>query len=173
MNVTRDGGSTPTSSSTRTVSSLLVGSTIRPSTSARNASSRTTPNPSASIDPVQGLPQQPCAGRLDHRRPGIRSTGGGRVELQHLLASVQAFPRELLQQRELIVVVRGTDVIDPLHDPAALVHDLHRRRARGGLHPAHERAHGREATHRSRPRLVTTSRGESAAQRPARAVITP
>jgi len=59
-----------------------------------------------------------------------------------VLAGVQPFPREFLQQSELIVVVRGTDVIDPVDDAAAFVHDLHRRRARGGLHPAHERAHG-------------------------------
>jgi hypothetical protein len=48
MNVTRDGAWTPSSPSTRTVSSLLVGSTIRPRTNARNASSRTAANPSAS-----------------------------------------------------------------------------------------------------------------------------
>jgi hypothetical protein len=58
-----------------------------------------------------------------------------------VLAGVQSFPCHLFQQRELIGVVRGTDMIDPLHDPAALVHDLHRRRARGRLHPAYERAH--------------------------------
>jgi hypothetical protein len=48
MNVTRDGESTPSSPNTRTVSSLLVGSTIRAITSARNASSRITVNLSAS-----------------------------------------------------------------------------------------------------------------------------
>jgi hypothetical protein len=48
MNVDSDGEDTPSSSSTRTVSSLLTGSTILASTSARNASSRRTLNPSAS-----------------------------------------------------------------------------------------------------------------------------
>jgi hypothetical protein len=46
--VARDGAPTPTSVSTRTVPTLLVGSMIRPSTSARNASSRTAENPNAS-----------------------------------------------------------------------------------------------------------------------------
>ena len=51
MNVTRDGALTPSSSRTRTVSSLLVGSMIRARTSARNVSSPTAPNPSASYTP--------------------------------------------------------------------------------------------------------------------------
>ena len=55
MNVTRDGASTPSSPSTRTVSSLLVGSTIRPSTSARNASSGTADNPSAAYSPPKAF----------------------------------------------------------------------------------------------------------------------
>jgi hypothetical protein len=45
--VARDEGATPTSVNTRTVSILLVGSMILPDTSARNASSRITANPSA------------------------------------------------------------------------------------------------------------------------------
>jgi hypothetical protein len=98
--------------------------------------------PERLVDAVQGLPQQPRAGRLDHRRPGIDPAGSARVELQDLLAGVQPFPRDLLQQCELIGIMRRTDVINPVDDAAALVHDLHRRRARGGLHPAHERAHG-------------------------------
>jgi hypothetical protein len=47
-NVDSDGEPTPTSFSTRIVSSLLVGSMIRPSISARNASSSISVNPSDS-----------------------------------------------------------------------------------------------------------------------------
>ena len=55
---------------------------------------------------------------------------------------------------------------------ATFVHDLHRRRARGRLHPPHERAHDGTLPP-IHARLVTTSRAEPAAQRPARAMITP
>ena len=52
-----------------------------------------------------------------------------------------AFLGHLEQQRELVVRVGRPDVIDAQHTPTTLVHDLHSRRARGGLHPTHEHAH--------------------------------
>jgi hypothetical protein len=52
------------------------------------------------------------------------------------------------------------------------VHDLHRGRARGGLHPAHERPHSARLP-TDPPRLVTTLAAEPAGQRPAEPIITP
>ncbi len=76
MNVTRDGEPTPISPSTRRVSSLLVGSTIRPSTNARNASSSTTANPSASYSPHRATQRinEPVASTTGD--PGSAGCGG-------------------------------------------------------------------------------------------------
>jgi len=126
--------------------------------------------PQCVIDRAECVPQDQRAGGLHHRAPRpVGRRRGVQVQFQRLLARVPTFPSGVQQQRQGRVVVSRADVVDPDDVPAALVHDLHRRRARGGLHPAHERAHWA----RLAPRLVTTSRHETAAHKPATPMITP
>jgi len=128
--------------------------------------------PERVIHPAQRLPQDQRAGRVHDRCTGIGWLRRGQVDLQRLLVGVQALFRRLQQQRQLVLVVGRSDVVDPEHGPAALVHDLHRGRARGRLHPAHERPHpARLPT--DPPRLVTTLAAEPAGQRPVEPMITP
>ena len=90
--------------------------------------------PKRVIHPAQRPPQNQRAGRVHDRRAGICRLRWGQVDFQRLLVGVQALFRRLQQQRQLVLVVGRPDVVDPEHD-------LHRGRARAGLHPAHERAH--------------------------------
>ena len=124
--------------------------------------------PEPVVDTAQRVPQDQ---RRLLPRPAIRGPPPWRddVQLECVLIDVRPLRRRLDQQRQLVIVVRGTDVVDPDHPTAALVHDLHRYRTRGGLDPAHERPHRREVVGRPRPRLVPTSRAEQLA----RVVITP
>ena len=69
MNVTRDGEPTPSSSRTRTVSSLLVGSTIRPEHQRPERLVVDRGEPERVIQPAQGVPEDQRAGGRHDRRP--------------------------------------------------------------------------------------------------------
>ena len=66
-----------------------------------------------------------------------------RREVERLLPGVQQLPGRFHQDRELDLVVRRADVIDPDHLPALLVDDLNGPRARCRRHPTDERGHDR------------------------------
>lgn len=71
----------------------------------------------------------------------VTPCSGGRAQVQALLARVQPLPGDLHQQRQLHVVMRRPDVLDPDDLPSPLVHDLHGPRPRGRGHLPHERGH--------------------------------
>ena len=70
LSVGYDGAATPISASTRRLSSLLVGSMIRASTSCRNTSSRpvAASNPSSVVGAAQPVPQMPHPRGHDRQR---------------------------------------------------------------------------------------------------------
>lgn len=120
------------------------------------------------VDPLEGLPQHPRGRAGDrglHPRHGCsRSTGPNRFEGELFLTGVQPFVRDRFQQRQLGVSTGRADVVDPQDAAAPFVHDLHGCRARGRLHPAHERAHRARLPTREPP-ISHTLHHESAGQR--------
>jgi hypothetical protein len=122
MKVTRCGASTPNSPSARTVSSLLVGSITRASTSARNASSFTRPRPISSYIWLRAC-HKTSDDVLHHRRRACPASSG-LAQIQDQLPGAAAFLGDLQQQRQLVLVMSRPDVLDPQHLPAPLVHDL-------------------------------------------------
>jgi len=97
------------------------------------------PEPLVGID--QHVPQD-LAGAGHDPRP--RPHGRRRrvqAEVQLVLPGVQPLPGDLHQHRELGLIVRRAKVLDDPAHPGTLVHDLHGRRPRRGLHLPHERGH--------------------------------
>jgi hypothetical protein len=104
--------------------------------------------PQPGIGVGQDLPQHLRRGAGHHRLPAqararghLRTLDGVQVQVQDLLAGMQPLVNDLNQHRELDRIVSRTHVLHDPTDPGALLHDLHRGRARGRLHPPDEPRH--------------------------------